>query len=282
MRFLSTPALKWTAVYGLLAISHALPSSLRLEDNENRSIDRRVLTPPKLGGKPVPGHPDAPVNGPDGPPVRTNPLDPATGPANSPDTPRLGTGTTQSKKPDDFSDFDNKYNKYTPDIYPIDTPELKKMFQKTPSAADWYEANGVPVGTAAKDGPQLTGIDIYGKKPVNLDDPEIEAAWTGTVDPSSNAVMTRSGEYRKGKAGSIDSEDRYVDIPESERIFISDMIARQWKDNGGNQPMKKNVSTALDISPDRLYSEPRVPNLTNHTSRIRWLLVSSTQRRRLF
>jgi hypothetical protein len=51
----------------------------------------------------------------------------------------------------------------------------------------------------------------------------------------------KKGEYRTGKAGSIDSEDRYENIPVSERIYISDMIARQWKDNGGNQPMKKNV-----------------------------------------
>jgi hypothetical protein len=194
MRFVSAPLLKSAVVYGLLAATHALPSSLRLEADERRSIDRRVVvTTPKLGAKPPPAHPDAPVNGPDGQPARPAPLDPAIGPVNSPDTPRLGT--TQPKKQDDFSDYDAKYSKYTREIYPVDTTELKQNFQKTPSAATWYETNGVPVGTATKEGPQLTGIDVYGANPVDLNDPHIEAAWTGTVDPSSNAVMTRSGGF---------------------------------------------------------------------------------------
>ncbi|KAF2678536.1 hypothetical protein K458DRAFT_422990 [Lentithecium fluviatile CBS 122367] len=301
MRLASAPILKSAVLYGLLAVAHALPASISLEDEERRSLDRRMVpvrpVTPKPAAKPPPGHPDGPSvvpdapggtphDSPDGAPpaVRpgTDPVVPSTG-----DDVRLGqaapkdpavSGAKNIKALDDklkespitskdFADYDAKIGKYTPDVYPAE----KDAWQITdPDTAKWYKDNGVPVGdgTPGNQGPELTGIDIYGAK-VDLDapgGPDLPPAWSGAVDPV-NGVMTRNGEFRKGSAGSMDSEHYYRDIPEDERIFISDIIARNWADNGGGKPMTKNVSVvALSTKVQYLERANRRLSLQNEPS----------------
>jgi len=270
MRFTSAPLFKSAVLYGLLAAAHALPTSIAPKDEKRRSLDLRMVPvkplTPKPVAKPPPSRPaGSPHDGPEvAPPPRlgADPVAPGSG-----DNTRLDgkpkkdiavSGADNLKALDnklkespvksrDFKDYDAKIGKYTVDEYkPFE-------FSVSPDKAKWYTDNGIP----SEPGPEVKGVDIYGAKNVDLDAPDLAPAWSGAVDPV-NGVQIRNGEFRTGQAGNMKADDYYRDIPEKERIFISDIIARNQKDYGGGRPMSKNVS-ALGIFFSRKYGVQEDP-----------------------
>jgi hypothetical protein len=155
-------------------------------------------------------------------------------------------------KSNSFGNYDQIIkDKYTYDVYvPVSKYKANWYDDYQTTGKNWLKDNGIPIGDGTGKAPELKGIDIYGKK-VDPEDPNLELmpVWAAELDTSSGVMsMARTGEFRTGKAGAIDSDALY-DFPVNERIYTSEHIAKAWKDNGDGKPMTKNVVKGI-VNPD--------------------------------
>jgi hypothetical protein len=270
MRLPSPSLLKAAGIYTLLAIAYTLPTSI---DSENVESSLSLRAPPRwFGGsrdktpadeqlpppRPVP-HPQqrpggsesgpprlgtTPANNPPNNPPNNAANNPANNPANSP--PKLSNVAALDAKmredpiiSKDFTEHDAKIGKYT-------------------------------VKEERVDG--VVKVNVYGKP--NLNDREfLMPAWYGTID-APNGIMIRNSEFRKGGDGAFKAAHYYPGIPtESDRLHISEHIAKSWKDHGNGQPMKENYVYGIANKEMEGFLDDKPNPVTYHPDDPEWATV---------
>lgn len=238
-------------LYGLLAVTQALPTS-QDHEHDTKALQRRVGTPP-LRPVHVPDGP-APAPPPPPPPPPIGRPRPVTDPAvpSPADPPRLGVRpdpptlppTKPNGSPKDSTLNQNYDSKI--DNYYLDTKVEPLKLSVSREGRTWFKDNGIDAGDAfGGGGPAAAQVKIYGAPKDVAQSKGLPTIWEGQVD-AAHGVMIRSRQFRSGTFQGKNIDDLYPNIPKEDRIFMSEHLAKTWKDYGNGQPLKKLGVTDID------------------------------------